>query len=269
MKISIVLSTQPASFSALAYKGHWEENVSKTAAMGYDGVELAVRDPRLLDMSRLKSVIARYNLAVPAIGTGQAFGEEGLSFTDPDAGVRRKAVERVLLHVALAHHLGSVVIVGLVRGKRNPAVDAARVEEWLIDALRECASADGSVRLAVEPINRYETDLINTVASGLDLADKVGKENVGLLLDTFHMNIEERSLTESIFAAKDRLFHFHVADSNRWYPGSGHVDFQAVVDALRRAGYRGFVSAEILPLPDPDTAASGALKHMRPLLRET
>jgi sugar phosphate isomerase/epimerase len=97
------------------------------------------------------------------------------------------------------------------------------------------------------------------------LLEKVGMKNVGLLLDTFHMNIEDASITESIRAAKDCLFHFHVADSNRWYPGAGHVDFRSVLDTLKEIGYSGFVSAEILPLPDSDLAAKHAIEYLRTL----
>ena len=263
--MSIVLSTQPASFSALAYKGQLAENIGKIAALGYDGVELAVRDPKLLNTQELKSLLVLHRLPVPAIGTGQAYGEEGLSFSSPDADIRRQAIERVKSHVALAVGLGAVVIIGLIRGKRQPGVDVRQAEQWLIEALRECASEDRSVKLAVEPINRYETDLINTVTSGLDLVEKTKMDNVGLLLDAFHMNIEEPSITASIAASKDRLFHFHVADSNRWHPGSGHTDFRSILDALIRNGYHGFVSAEILPLPDPDTAAKNTIEHMHRL----
>ena len=117
--------------------------------------------------------------------------------------------------------------------------------------------------MAIEPINRYETGLINTVASGLRLVDTIGLDNVGLLLDTFHMNIEEPSMIESMVAAGERLFHFHVADSNRWYPGAGHIDFNAIFSTLNSVGYQGFVSAEILPLPDPDTAAMKTVEYMR------
>jgi sugar phosphate isomerase/epimerase len=263
MKLSIVISTQPASFSALAYKGQWQEHVRKIAELGYDGVELAVRDPRLLDAGEVKSLTGRLGLAVPALGTGQAYGEEGLSFTHPERDVRRRAVERVKTHIELAHVLGAVVIIGLIRGRRGPGAAPGESERWLIEALRECAGCDQAVRLAIEPINRYETDLVNTVASGLGLLEKVGMGNVGLLLDTFHMNIEEPSLTASIVAGKDRLFHFHIADSNRWYPGAGHTRFAPVVDTLKQVGYRGFLSAEILPLPDPDEAAKKTIENMR------
>jgi len=269
MKLSIVLSTQPASFSALAFKGHWAENIGRISALGYDGVELAVRDPALLDAPALKTLLERHRLTVPAIGTGQAYGEEGLSFTHPDAGIRRKAVERIRSQIGLASGLGAVVIIGLIRGRGGPASDGRRAEGWLTGALRECAGLNRAVKLAVEPINRYETDLVNTVASGLDLVEKTKMENVGLLLDTFHMNIEEPSITDSIASCGDRLFHFHIADSNRWHPGAGHIDFQRVVDALDKIRYRGFLSAEILPLPDPDTAAKKTIQTMRAIAKRT
>ncbi len=263
MKLSIVLSTQPASFSALAYKGHWEENIRKIRSLGYDGVELAVRDPRLLDQSLLKSLLQQHGMRVPAIGTGQAFGEDGLSFTHADSIVRRLAIERVKSHVRMAKDLGALVIIGLVRGRRSADVTADQAEEWLIEALRECAATERSVRLAVEPINRYETDLVNTAVSALNLVEKIGMENIGLLLDTFHMNIEEPSFGCCISASRERLLHMHIADSNRWYPGAGHTDFGKIVNSLREIDYEGFLSAEILPLPDPDTAAIKTIEYMR------
>jgi sugar phosphate isomerase/epimerase len=119
------------------------------------------------------------------------------------------------------------------------------------------------VRFAIEPINRYETDLLNDVQSGLRFLERLGQDNVGLLLDTFHMNIEERNLIESIRLARTRLFHFHVADSNRWYPGAGHIDFRSVLATLDDIDYSGFVSAEILPMPDPDSAAKNTIESLR------
>ena len=261
MNLSIVQSTEPASFSALAYKGDWAKNIGKLKYMGYDGVELAVRDPRLLDAPLLKSLLQQHGLLVPAIGTGQAFGEDGLSLTHAEPAVRRQTIERLKSHVRLAADLGALVIIGLVRGRLGSSIGLDRAEAWLVEAMRECASEDPGVKIAVEPINRYETDFINTVGSALNFVEKINLENIGLLLDTFHMNIEEPSLTESIISSRDHLFHVHVADSNRWHPGAGHIDFKAIVDALEKIGYRGFLSAEILPLPDPDTAAMNTLAH--------
>jgi sugar phosphate isomerase/epimerase len=265
MKLGIVLSSQPSSFSALPFTEGIAENVAKIKALGYDGVELAVRNPDQLDLDMLTSLLERHKIAVPAIATGQVYIEEGLSFVDPDPDIRRKAIDRIKSHVRLAKILDAMVIIGLIRGKKRRGTGDREVEEWLCGALRECAKEDSAVRLVVEPINRYETDIINTVASGLELMEKVNMKNVGLLLDTFHMNIEEPSMTRSIMEAGMHLFHFHVADSNRWYPGAGHIDFAALLDTLREVDYQGFVSAEMMPFPDPDTAAIKTIEYMRKL----
>ncbi len=266
-RFSIVLSTQAARFEAVAFKGDFEANVAKIAAWGYDGVELAIRDPALVDGDALRRVVAAHGLEIPAIGTGQAWGEEGLSYTDPNPAVRAAAVERTIAHVPFAAQTGAAIIIGLLRGIVKPGVSREQAMAWLVEALGQCCAAARrqGVRLALEPINRYETTLINNVAQGLDLIERVGADNLGLLLDTFHMNIEEPVIEESIRACGDRIFHFHVADSNRWYPGAGHLDFAAILAALETAGYRGYVSGEFLPLPDADTAAQRAIAHLRGL----
>ncbi len=267
MKLSVVLSTHAAAFQAVAFKGDFVSNVTKIAGWGYDGVELAVRDPRMVNAGELESVISSLNLAVPAIGTGQAWGEEGLSFTSDDEKVRSAAVERISSHIPLAARLDAVVILGLIRGITPKGQSHERSMEYLVEAIRACAAAAAGtgVRFALEPMNRYETDLVHTAAQGLDLIDRVGADNFGLLLDTFHMNIEEAEIEDSIRAVGDRIFHFHVADSNRWYPGAGHLDFRSILDVLGSTGYEGFVSGEFMPLPDADTAAERGIKHLRAL----
>ena len=102
MKLSIVLSTHSASFKAVAFKGDLETNLKRIAAYGYDGVELAVRDPKLVDHDQTIQLVKEQNLILPAIGTGQAWGEEGISFTDRDPAIRKKAIERVMSHIPLA-----------------------------------------------------------------------------------------------------------------------------------------------------------------------
>jgi len=265
MKTAIVLSTHPARFDAVALKGDFEANVARIAAWGYHGVELAIRDPRLVDADALLAVVNRHGLEVPAVGTGQAWGEEGLSLTDPDPEVRAAAIQRVHDHMPLAAQAGAVVIIGLLRGIARPEVEHKQAYAWLVEALQRCTATAQSygVRLALEPINRYETTLINNVEQGLALLEAVGADNLGLLLDTFHMNIEEPKIEDSIRAARDHLFHFHVADSNRWYPGAGHIDFASVVATLYAIGYEGYVSVEAMPMPDADTCAERAIATMR------
>jgi sugar phosphate isomerase/epimerase len=265
MKLSVVLSVQPAQFQAATFKGDLETNLRSIAELGYDGVELAIRDPDLVDLDVLDELTRKYGLSVPAIGTGQAWGEEGLSFTDPDAAVRSLAIERIKSHIPGALRFGAIIIIGLIRGIIKPGVEPMQAMEWLVEALRECcqAASPHNVRLALEPINRYETTLINNVAQGLGLIERVGLDNFGLLLDTFHMNIEEPDIQASIRQCWQHIFHFHVADSNRWYPGAGHLDFQPILKTLFNSGYPGWVSGEFLPKPDAEIAAREGIIFLR------
>lgn len=267
MKLSIVLSTHAASFKAVAFKGDFETNLKRIASYGYDGVEVAIRDPKLVDSDRLLEVIAQQKMEVSAIGTGQAWGEERLSFSDPNPTVRQQAIERIISHIPFAKRTGAPIIVGLVRGIAPTEVSEEQAAAWMTEAFQVCAqeALNEGVRIAVEPINRYETSLVNSARDGLDLIERVGTENLGLLLDTFHMNIEEPSIEASIRMCGDRIFHFHVADSNRWYPGAGHLDFQSILKALYATGYTGYVSGEFMPDPEATVSAQRAIEHLRGL----
>jgi sugar phosphate isomerase/epimerase len=159
----------------------------------------------------------------------------------------------------------------------GPGRLAGEPEDWkeagirgLIEILRVAAGkgAEQGVRLVLEPLNRYETDIVQNVDEGLALIESVGHPNLGLLLDTFHVNIEEPSLTDCFrrAMAAGRLWHVHLGDSNRLPPGQGHTDFAGIVAALRESGYQGYLSAELLARPDPDTAAAATIEHMRGLV---
>jgi sugar phosphate isomerase/epimerase len=268
MKFSIVVSLDSTRFAAATFKGDFSDHIAQVAKMGYDGVELAVRDPAGVDIETLQRLLSQHGLSVVALGTGQAYVEEGLSFTAADADVRQAAVERIHRHIELAAHLNAVVIIGLIRGMTAAGQNQSQARAWFVQALQACTAVayNKGVKLVLEPINRYETDLINTIDEGLTLLDEVGAplQTLGLLPDTFHMNIEEPSITESMCRAAGSIFHFHVADSNRRYPGAGHLDFGRILSTLReKVGYEGWVSAEILPHPDPQTAAMRALTHLR------
>lgn len=264
-KLSIVLSTHQVKFEAVAFKGDFESNLARIAEWGYDGVELAIRDPALLELSLIESLLDKNHLQVPAIGTGQAWGEERLSFTSPDKETRTGAVTRIKSHIRLAQRLNSLVIIGLIRGITPAGQTHDQSMNFLIECLQECAEEASShnVRLALEPLNRYETDLIHTAEDGLEMIKQVSSSCLGLLLDTFHMNIEEANIEESIRNCGGHTFHFHVADSNRWYPGAGHLDFKSILHCLQSTGYQGWVSGEFMPLPDAPTAAQRSIACLR------
>jgi sugar phosphate isomerase/epimerase len=269
VKFSIVLSTHQTSFDALAFRGDLSANLSRIASYGYDGVELAVRDASLVNSTEIRKLVSSAGLEVSAVGTGQAWGEDRLSLIDDDWSIRKKAVERLFGHIDLAADLDAVLIIGLVRGVvRGPP--SAAVHELLLDGLRTIAAkaAQSGVKIAIEPINRYETSLINTASEGLDILGQLGASNVGLLLDTFHMNIEEPSIEKSIRQCGGKVFHFHAADSNRWYPGAGHLDFPPILRALAEADYDGYISGEFLPYPSPEEAAQRAIESLKAYMTE-
>ena len=264
MKKSIVISTQQTKFSALAFEEGLKENIKLISALGFDGVELAVRDPQNLNKENIIQLVDEYSLEVPAIGTGQAWGEEGLSFSDPNEIVRKMAVERIIEQIKFAFYFHAQVIIGLIRGVVKEGATREETEEWTIAGLRECLefAKEKNVKLTLEPVNRYESNFINSMEEGVEFIKKINRPDIGLLADTFHMNIEEPSIYGSIIKAKDFITHVHFADSNRWAPGYGHLDFPKIVDTLKEIGYQGYVSAEILPLPNQTAAAEMTIKTL-------
>ena len=269
MKLALVISVEDTGFDAVAMRGGWVDAARSAAALGYDGVELAVRDPGDIDAEAVARALRDARLHVPAVGTGQAFLADGLSLSHPDEGVRARAIERIDAHIRFAARLGAAVIIGLIRGRithDRPATEARLAASF--DPLLRAAEREG-VWLLIEPINRYETDLLTTVGETLEFIQDLGAQRLGLLADTFHMNIEEASIEASLRAAGSRLRHVHAADSNRHAPGWGHLDFAAVLATLRAMSYRGWLSAEILPRPDPLAAATQTVRYLRPLLTTT
>jgi 5-keto-L-gluconate epimerase len=266
VKKCIVVSTPDAKFLALAFKEDFKDSIKKIAYLGFDAVELAVRDPGNIDITKVKNALKKYNLPVPAIGTGQAYGQEGLSLTDPDILIRQKAVQRIKDQMNFSAEIGRAqVIIGLIRGNVKPDMDKEKAEKHFICCIRDCADYNPEITLTLEPINRYETNLYNDTASMREIIDKIKRPNVKMLIDTFHMNIEEPDINKSIIKVKDYISHVHIADSNRWAPGCGHINFNEILNTLKEIKYDKAISAEILPKPTPDKSANLTIDYYRKL----
>ena len=270
MKLSLVLSLQPTQFSALAIQGNPEDHLQKLKTLGYEGIELAIRDPSMLNWDHLEKEVKISGLDVPAIGTGQAYLEEGLRLCSPSPEVREKAIERLKSHISLAKRFQAGVIIGLIRGRVEKSEEFRKGYEWMIESLKTCCeeAETEDVPLWIEPLNRYETNLVNTLEEGWKVIEELRSEKLGLLPDTFHMNIEERAIGESLRKYAPYLKHIHLADSNRWAPGNGHLDFQGILDLLNSINFQGFLSFEILPEPNPDEAVKSAIDFTRSLIKE-
>lgn len=268
MKLSLALTPEKTTFAPLLFAGDMEIGIKKAAELGYDGVELNIRDPLEIERDKLIMLVRSYKLEVVALGTGQAYIKDGLSLANPDPGIRFRTINRLKDHISLAQYLGAQVVIGGIRG-RFSSDEARRIEyESSLSAMLECIkfANELGVTLTVEPINRYETNFINTIEEGLSFLCDLNDNNVKLLADTFHMNIEETSFAKSLKAAGHKLSHMHLVDSNRLAPGKGHTDFHNIIQALRDIKYEGYLSAEILPDPDSETAARTYIDNVRKLL---
>ncbi len=267
-KLAVVVTPVEAVFEAVAKIGKLEEAAAKAAEYGFEGIELSLIDPKVLSAAKIESVMSEYGLEVPAFSTGLNFLHEGLSLSSPDPNVREAAVRRLKEFVDLAEPLGAGVIVGLMRGRTEGRVAKEEAYRLMVESLRDlCKYAEGKgVSVFFEPLNRYETDLVNTVEEGLRVLADVGSEALKLLLDTFHMNIEEPVMEDSIKAASGKIGHFHVADSNRLAPGMGHLDFGSILEALKDAGYRGYLSAEVIMKPSFEEVLRKTRDTLRPII---
>ncbi|MCD6104049.1 MAG: sugar phosphate isomerase/epimerase [Thermotogaceae bacterium] len=250
MKLALVISTSDAAFNALAFRGDLLNGLVMAKEIGYSAVEIAIRDPKNLDVPQIERSLQQLNMSVVAVGTGQAFLVEKLNMVDPDKTVRNLTRERLKEHIDFASHFGAFVIIGFIRGNRRDR-DIKTVRELFISEMQSlCDYAKSrNVKMVIEPLNRYETDFINTLQEAYEIVSEMRCDNVGILADTFHMNIEEANIEKSLKNISSKLFHFHVADSNRWAPGTGHFDFQTTLSVLKKMGYKGYISVECMPLP--------------------
>ncbi|MFN3760730.1 MAG: TIM barrel protein [Algoriphagus aquaeductus] len=239
-----------------------EESLKKAALLGFDGVELFTRSGADLDVPHLKERIHHYGLQLAAVGTGAGKVLHGLTLTDPDAAIRQKAIDFIAEMISFGAQFGAPAIIGSMQGNILPSGNREETFALLAEGLKILGNHAGSlgVSLIYEPLNRYETNLFNTLESGSGFLERNDLSNVKLLADLFHMNIEEDNLAESIRKFGKDIGHVHFADSNRKPMGFGHTEMAPIAEALRETGYEGYVSAEAFPFPHPDAAAEQTIK---------
>ena len=236
--------------------------------LGFDAVEIFPPGPDAIDAPSLRTMLDDHGLALAAVGTGAGWVKHRLNLTLPDASDRIKARDFIRSIVDLAGPFGASAIVGSMQGRTGPGVDRSAALRYLADALGDLGEHAGQygVPLIYEPLNRYETDLVNTVEAGVALIKSLATDRVVLLADLFHMNIEESDIATAIVAGGEHIGHVHFVDSNRRPAGFGHLDFAPIVDALRSIGFDGYLSAEALPHPDPESAARRTIETFRTLV---
>ena len=240
------------------------------ARIGFHGLEVFPHTAAGVPVNELRTGLDDHGLALAAVGTGAGGVVHGLSLADPDAAGRRRAVDYVRAVIELAAPFGAPAIVGSIQGRSAPGEERGEALARLVDSIAQlgeaAAAADG--RLVLEPLNRYETDLCNTLAHGGEVIERTGSDRVGVLADLFHMNIEETDIAASLVAAAPHLGHIHFVDSNRRPAGCGHLSYGPIAAAVRAAGYRGWAAVEAFPWPDPEAAARRSINSYRAYLED-
>ncbi len=231
-----------------------EEVARKLAALGYHGLELK-GDLEAYAPARLRPLLAGLGLAVLSITP------ENVDLAHPDVEVRRAALDYYQRAIAFASELACPIVSchGAV-GRIRPVASQQAEQGYLREGIAELAGVAraAGVRVAVEALNRYESHLVNTAQQAVALLEGLDPGATGILLDAYHMNIEEADPAAAVRLAGSQLALFHVADSNRAAPGRGHIAWPTLLAVLHEIGYAGDVVVECTaPGPDPFTPVKG------------
>ena len=242
-----------------------EQSLAHASSLGFDAVELFTSSAEAFDVTSTKLMLEKYQLQLAAVGTGAGKVIHGLTLTDPDEAVRKKAIYFIEKMVTFGAAFQTPAIIGSMQGNAIPGVDRDQAMNWLAEGLSYLGkhAASLGVKLIYEPLNRYETNLINTLADGVQFLTLRQIQHVGLLADLFHMNIEEADMAASIQASGDFVIHVHFADSNRRPVGNGHSNFKGVAKALKEINYEGYISAEAFAWPNSQEAAAQTIESFQ------
>ncbi len=264
MKLSYAISLHDTSHDLFA-RGDYREQISWLSRLGYQGVELGIKDPGKVRQScpDLENILASSKMEVSAIGTGQSFIDEHLSLSSADPETRLLATNRLKDVIDFAENLHTNVIVGLIRGC---AGGLRSLDDFLESMKLVCDhAAKKAVTVLLEPLNRNETNVLNTAAEATEFIKRIGSGNLRLLLDTFHMSIEEDDLPQVIMNARNFIGHIHLADDHRECPGEGNIDFLSVLSALKMVEYNKYLTCEIKSSFDFKTSSRNYFKFMTEL----
>ncbi|MEO6245431.1 MAG: sugar phosphate isomerase/epimerase family protein [Opitutaceae bacterium] len=235
--------------------------------LGFDAVEIFPPNAAALDVARVSALVARHALKVAAVGTGGGWVVEKLTLTHADPAIRTRAREFIRAIIDAAGGLGAPAIIGSMQGRWEGMVSREQALSWLAEALSDLGAhaARHNMPLLYEPLNRYETNLLNRLADTAAWLRGAKLSHVRILADLFHMNIEEADSAQALREAGPLVGHVHFADSNRRAIGFGQTNLPPIIAALREIGYAGYLSAEIFPLPDSAAAARQTIAAFRQL----
>ncbi|MDP7166306.1 MAG: sugar phosphate isomerase/epimerase family protein [Nitrospinota bacterium] len=271
MKISFQVATPEVDTPLLpSAQGALGGNLRVLSDLGYEGVDLSLRKPRDLDLDAIRKEVEKNSLEVSSINTAAIGFQDSVWLCHPDEAIRKEGMDRLKGSLDVAAFFGVGATVGTFRGRLSEGEEHERSLGWMRDAIMEGSdyAAEKGARILFEPQHRhrYGNNFIYNAQEGVAFVEEINSPGLGLMLDTFHMNIEDVSFSRSIVDAKDHLGHMHISDSNRLYPGAGHVPFREIIDTLRAIDYEEFLAIQVRMPPDFQTSAALGIANLRSLL---
>ncbi len=266
IKSAITVSLVPqAKGGPFVYWDGLAPAAASAAKLGFDAIEVFAPSAASVDRPALHALLKQHGLAAAAFGTGGGWLVHKWHLTHADPAIRAQAREFIRAIIDVAGEFKAPAIIGSMQGKAEGDVSRDQALTWLAEALADLGAhaARHGVPLLYEPLNRYETNLLNRQLDAARFLEARQLANVKLLCDLFHMNIEEVSNAATLRACGHHVGHVHFADSIRRAIGLGHTDVGPVLAALREIGYAGYLSGEILPLPDSEAAAAQTIQAIR------
>jgi len=232
-----------------------EETMMRLSRFGYDGIEI-MGEPKKYDPQQVKKLLERYHLEVTSITSTACWPTTERDMANPDPEIRRKAIAYVTNCLRFACEIGAPLIGVLPSpvGRVKPLGSFKKEWQWAVESVKRVVpyAQETGVLLGLEPLNRYESYLLNNVDQALRFIEEVGSNYVRIVLDCFHMSIEESDISTALRKAKDYLILVHVADSNRQGVGRGHTPFLSIMRTLKEIDYEGAITLEVMaPGPDP------------------
>ncbi len=242
-----------------------ERRMQHLAALGYRGIELSAFHPLPYAIEDVQALSEKHHLPVVSLLSGWSYAEEGLCLSSPDAKVRSRAVQRLCEYVGQAGRLGAVVVVGLMQGLRRDEADEVKANLRIVECLRQVAAsaAKEQTRVVIEPVNHLQVGFNHTAAEVAALVNQVGSPALGYMLDTIHMNIEERSILETIRTHGSCIGHFHLCETNGGPFGTGNLDFRAMLAEVRKVGYDHYLSVKVYRKAGWEEASRSAAEYLR------
>lgn len=227
---------------------------------GFDGIEVPIFDPHVFEARAVGRELNRVGLERTAV----TIIPRGLSLGASDGSIRARAIEHVRACIAAARDAGIHLLSGPIYTPVGYLTGRRRTDDewrWVVDSWQHL-SGDvhaAQMEIGIEPLNRFETYFLNTIQDALALCDAIGDPSIGILLDTFHANIEEKSICDAVKHAAPHLKHLHTCENDRGVPGSGHVEWPEFFAAVAEIGYARWLTIESFGFSIEAIAAAAAI----------